>query len=912
VEARPCPQCHATVENSHAFCPHCGFPLSKVKSEDDDPLIGRVLPGGFLILELVGIGGMGRVYRAEQTNLGRTVAVKIIHPYLVGEENAAARFITEARAASSLNHPNSVSVFDFGKADSGELYLVMEFLRGRDLARLSYEDGLLPFPRIARMLIQVLAALAEAHHLGIIHRDLKPENILLDKVRQGGGDVVKVVDFGLAKMRENKAGKNITQQGIVCGTPEYMSPEQGRGDVIDQRSDLYAVGVILYQLLTGVLPFEAEAPTQVVLMHITQPVRDPRSVAPERNIPDVLVDICLMALAKSPAHRFSNADEFSEALAEALSTIEVLPKSVGMRSARELDAEVACASCGALNPQSKKFCGECGSALLLKSVGQIAAAAFRAPRSPSPVRPSYLSRSSQMFPLALTRRSDELGWLRTQVGASHAKLQALAVVGEAGVGKTRLLTEFLAEQRVAGNVIALGAPDPYFASVGYYTLREIIAVLVPQAMKLATSAGAPLSTPIAPSEEARRGLHELFRVGDAVAKNSSSSLLDRRFDMLEAFRWALANAEAAAGDARVVVAIDDFDQVDAASARVLLDAIGSPRLGASTLIFAHRVGFDVDWPAPVPNCQLSLLQDADITPLLVQCGVVAQLPTGKTPGTLPLYVEQFIRFCGEHGTNPPLGLADLIAARIERLDAGARRVLQAVAVFGNVATVPTLLTLTGNGTRVEEGLKALSKAAMVVVHEGRLSISHPRIREIVLATIPGAVRQALHAAAAEVGEAEAIPLEALANHQFLAQNAFKALILLEQVATRRTRSGDTTGAVVALQRGLELARQELFRGRIDEPERALVLFGRKLGEALFKLRKLADAEGVLREAIDTPGAPTAERARALGALAQVSLARGKKPDAAKFLAEAKIWAERSDAQDVLFLVEGLERSVNAT
>ena len=261
-----CPQCEHACETSHKFCPVCGFPVAELQSKTDDPLIGVTLPGGYVILELVGVGGMGRVYRAEQKVLGRTVAVKIVHPHLLGDDSASARFITEARAASRLNHPNSVGVIDFGR-NAGQLYLVMEFLRGRDLARVTYEDGLLDFPRIIDVLCQVLAALAEAHHLDIIHRDLKPENIVLEPMRSGG-DFVKVVDFGLAKMRDQNS--NITSPGLVCGTPDYMAPEQGRGDPIDARSDLYACGVILYQLLTGRLPFEAESPTQVVLMHLSQ------------------------------------------------------------------------------------------------------------------------------------------------------------------------------------------------------------------------------------------------------------------------------------------------------------------------------------------------------------------------------------------------------------------------------------------------------------------------------------------------------------------------------------------------------------------------------------------------------------------------------------------------------------------
>src|SRR5271165_3044105 len=318
---RSCPQCTNQCDDTHRFCPACGFPVGKVVPSADDPLIGRTLPGGYLILELVGIGGMGRVYRAEQTNLGRTVAVKVIHPHLVGEENAAARFITEARAASRLNHPNSVAIIDFGKSPDGQMYLVMEFLRGRDLARVTYEDGPLPFRRIVDVLRQTLAALAEAHNESIIHRDLKPENIILEPVRSGG-DFVKVVDFGLAKIRADAQQPSITSPGIVCGTPEYMSPEQARGDPLDARSDIYAVGVILYQLLTGRLPFEAESPTQVVLAHLTLPPPDPRQVAPERKIPTPLVEVVLKALAKDQKDRFQDADDLSAGLADALAVIE--------------------------------------------------------------------------------------------------------------------------------------------------------------------------------------------------------------------------------------------------------------------------------------------------------------------------------------------------------------------------------------------------------------------------------------------------------------------------------------------------------------------------------------------------------------------------------------------------------------
>ena len=202
-----CPQCQSPCEETHKFCPSCGFPVAKVAQNTDDPLIGRTLPGGYVILELVGVGGMGRVYRAEQTNLGRTVAVKIIHPHLVGDESASVRFITEARAASRLNHPNSVARHRL-RQDRGRPALPRHGVPARQGPRARrYEEGPLSFRRIVDILRQVLAALAEAHHLDIIHRDLKPENIILEPMRTGG-DFVKVVDFGLAKMRRGHAAQH--------------------------------------------------------------------------------------------------------------------------------------------------------------------------------------------------------------------------------------------------------------------------------------------------------------------------------------------------------------------------------------------------------------------------------------------------------------------------------------------------------------------------------------------------------------------------------------------------------------------------------------------------------------------------------------------------------------------------------
>ncbi len=908
---RTCPQCQTPCEEAHKFCPACGFPVSKVAQRTDDPLIGRTLPGGYVILDLVGVGGMGRVYRAEQTNLGRTVAVKIIHPHLVGEENAAARFITEARAASRLNHPNSVAVIDFGKTEDGQLYLVMEFLRGKDLARVPYEEGPLSFRRIVSILRQVLAALSEAHHLGIIHRDLKPENVILEQIRTGG-DFVKVVDFGLAKMREG-AGPSITSPGIVCGTPEYMSPEQGRGDPLDARSDLYAVGVIFYQLLTGRLPFEAESATQVVLMHITVAPTDPRAVAPERVIPSLLSDVCLMALAKEPSHRFGNADEFAEALADALTQIEsTVPRALPQGTT------VRCPKCRAANTASQKFCGECGATLsaeVARALGTTSPTLLP-PLSPSqpglnliPIepgtgqRPIIVDRDRARFPLDFVGREDDLLWLDDRIIDAKTSLVGARIVGDIGMGKTRLLNEFLEKVRASGNKVVVVTPDPGWAEVGYFAVRRAIVQLA----GLPKNGGAVREW-VGAGAEARRGLADIFEHPNRADLPTD----ELRFAVAEALRWALGVASERSFNRTVVVAVDDLHAIDGASRTAFADAVGEPPLVSAVLVVTYPPGHDPGWPASIASARVLMgLAPGFVSHLLAGANRPSSSLGGR--GIAPLYVDQLLRFSGEQGGRSPTRLADLIALRVERLPPDARRVLQAIAVYGDNAEPSVVEKLVAQGTNLDDATAALLGAGMIdVAAEGDgFCSAHPLLRDVVLATIPAAVRRTLHARCAEIGEEEQseMPLEARALHEYSAQNTFQALILLEQVSVRTTARGDLGGSISALRRGLDLARRELFRGELEDPMRAVLIFARKLGEALTLAGQFTDAEGVLREALDMAGPSGTDRARVLGALAQVSAVRERNDEAHRYLLEALELAFTSGAHELLHSLEGIKKSI---
>jgi serine/threonine-protein kinase len=283
-----------------------------------DPFIGREILGGqFRVLEKIGTGGMGSVYKAEQPAMNRMVAIKILHPKLAGRKDLTSRFRREARAMSQLTHPNTAKVFMYGEAEEdGSLYIVMEFLEGKNLNQTVRKEGPMPTERAIPILIQVCGALQEAHDLGIVHRDLKPENIFLSK--QGGiPDYPKVLDFGLAKVtdRQMQPGSVIlTQEGMVFGTPEFMSPEQAQGRVLDARSDIYSLAVILYEVLTGKLPFSARTPMEYIQKHVMEPAVPLNERVPERKFPKGLEDVLARALKKKPDERYQSAAEFGEAL----------------------------------------------------------------------------------------------------------------------------------------------------------------------------------------------------------------------------------------------------------------------------------------------------------------------------------------------------------------------------------------------------------------------------------------------------------------------------------------------------------------------------------------------------------------------------------------------------------------------
>ena len=272
---------------------------------NQDPFLGKVIDGRYEILARIGEGGMGVVYKARQTSIDRVIAIKMLNPQMAADQQWVQRFYNEAKACSRLQHPNTIRMFDFGQTSDGRLFMTMEFLDGMTLRHAIATQSPMAGNRVLKVLIQACASLAEAHSIGIIHRDIKPDNVFLLNMA-GSPDFVKLLDFSVAKLlQENDRMR--TQAGVVFGTPQYMSPEQGRGLPLDARSDIYALGILAFEMLTGRVPFHDENPMNVLQMHL-------RTEVPPlpQTVPYEVQAVVRRALEKDPARRYQSAGEMMQ------------------------------------------------------------------------------------------------------------------------------------------------------------------------------------------------------------------------------------------------------------------------------------------------------------------------------------------------------------------------------------------------------------------------------------------------------------------------------------------------------------------------------------------------------------------------------------------------------------------------
>ncbi len=317
-----CPVCGTTYSDANVFCPADGSTLRAAESVSD--LIGTVIADRYLVTDLLGAGGMGTVYLARHVRLPQQAAIKVLKPEFVRDPGSVARFNREAANASRIDHERIARVFDYGETADGTVYLAMEFVPGRTLKQILTADGAQSLARTAELTRQVAEALDAAHRLGIVHRDLKPDNIMVIEDAELG-DRCKVVDFGIAKAMGGDTGEQgLTKTGFIVGTPEFMSPEQLLGGDIDHRSDVYALALVTYRCLTGVLPFDTSTPERTMTARLMESPQPLTTVRPDVRWPDGLQTVFDQGLARDREARFASASAFARALAQATSAGDVI------------------------------------------------------------------------------------------------------------------------------------------------------------------------------------------------------------------------------------------------------------------------------------------------------------------------------------------------------------------------------------------------------------------------------------------------------------------------------------------------------------------------------------------------------------------------------------------------------------
>ncbi|MEX0690917.1 MAG: protein kinase [Gemmatimonadales bacterium] len=321
-----CTTCGQEWPDEQKFCPNDGSGLRSAGKTAD--LVGSVVAERYHITKKLGEGGMGAVYLGEHVKMGRKSAIKVMSQSMANDPDSIARFNREAANAARINHPHVCAIYDFGETPDGVIYLAMEFIEGEALTDLIEREGALAPQRAVKIIRQAGEGLQTAHDMGIVHRDLKPDNIMIAQNRDG--DVVKVVDFGIAKAMGPEEGQNVTKTGLVVGTPEYMSPEQLSGDKLDGRSDIYSLALVFYRMLTGDLPFQADSAQEVMIKRLTDEPAPLNDTMPEGNFPAALQQVMDRALARMPSERYASAAQFAK---DAEAAVSGMPMSAPVAAA---------------------------------------------------------------------------------------------------------------------------------------------------------------------------------------------------------------------------------------------------------------------------------------------------------------------------------------------------------------------------------------------------------------------------------------------------------------------------------------------------------------------------------------------------------------------------------------------------
>jgi|GEM_PF-6389732 serine/threonine protein kinase/tetratricopeptide (TPR) repeat protein len=840
-----CPLCGANYDSRFRDCPQCA---ADEISEKPDALLDSLVAEKFLLRKLLGSGGMGNVYLAEDVGVGRTVAVKILHASLVGDPRARSRFITEARAASRLNHPHIVAVIDFGQTKDGRLFTAMEYLHGKSLDKLLVDEHPIALARVIQIFAQVAEAVHAAHVLNILHRDLKPENIIL---LHGYDDFIKVLDFGIAKILDEQR-RNVTIPGYVPGTPQYMSPEQATASPLTPRSDVYSLGILLYQLITGRVPFEGQSPLELMTAHVRQMPTPPSQRCPNRNIPPSLDLIVLMALAKEPDQRMPSALRFRDLLlAWARSTGLSQPERPG----GETDSLLEFWPDEGLDDFADPVPQEWG---------------VQETQTGRP-RPSLLP----MVPVhKVYGREQESQRLDEFLGRDGAR--SLTLLGPEGVGKGRLITEAILMAEKRGLTPFHCQPVRSTAPVPLGTVRQIArhCLGLKQSGSVVPEALLPASETLGLGSESIPGLKELFGL-ENILKDSDhvSRQRERRAAFISLVRlWSEAS--------RRLLICEELHTYDGASIELLMALARKPDLELAIVASAVKADHGRGSASLGDVLEIQALDETSrrewVSSMFAgkaEPAIVEEICKRSSGNVLSIF--QLTAGMRHEGVpDPPAKLVDLIAGRIARLSENELSVMQALAVIDDAVDLDTVGEVLDRSISMQD-VSPLVQRGLLARSGQHYVFAHPLIRAVIHSSIPAEVRKHLHSLVAELLRRRGgVPLK-IADHAYQGDIGPQAIEDLQRAAAQAQALLDDPLAVFWNMRALELVRREWGRARVDAErlDEQAIEIALALADALQHKRDFSLAEGILEEVLSSVAAGPIARAKLRLSLGRMDLAR---------------------------------------
>ncbi len=911
-----CPSCKCGTTGRPEACPACGANLGDVRERAGTDLVGMVIDGKYQLTELVGEGAMGWVYAGVHLSLESTIAVKLMKPSSDDGDTRDARFQREARAASRLNSPHIISIIDFGSTPGGLLYIVSEFLRGTTLSELILAEGTLALERAIRIMDQVLTAIDEAHESGLVHRDLKPENIIITPLRSGE-DFVKVLDFGIAKIAD-PGGKRLTLQGQLFGTPAYMAPEQIRGQEATAQSDIYACGLILFEMLTGREAFPSSSVMEVLAAQLGEEPPLLREASPRgEELPEALEQLVSRCVEKRPEKRYESAHQLRKALHRAVGFRK------GYSAATGGVPTVTCEHCGQPVFGTGRFCSECGAPLSSEETVEappapetahrrrgtqpwaghavtlkarlVESAADGAPVDPFPRASSdeFLTahstlnrrlRAEQTLRFQLVDRESELGDLTAIFDSEDGVAE---ILGEQGTGRTRLLEAVhgVAERR--GLHVFRAGPDPRLSRTPWYPVQRLVADMLEldpdRPVRYETLRDRALECGLLADD--LLGLAVLFGV---ESREGPVELAVRRRETRSAALRALLRSSAARQG--ICLLLDDADEFDAASQAFLREYLNQEPVGPRYLVVTgeHSVLADEIDRLVVQPSRFGL---REIEQLMRQALDLkgASWPTlletigSRSDGNV-LHATQAVRLLAEGGTEVGESLPDLLQTRIGRLPSDALRLLQMICILGREASREHVARLYQDDELLDRALQLLYRRGLVEsVRETRFRVAHACYADTVREMMPADARQQLHRRALAVLTTAGEDSFSLARHAAEARDGANSLAVLRQAGQDSEQRLDDHGAARHYRRALHMARWELLYEETDEQCLDLALH---LGDTLHFIGDLQAAELVLKEALTYAEQRPGMEAQLLRSLARVQVSQDRVEEAMGTFREA--------------------------